>query len=276
MLKIQVFIFILAIGLIIGLYYLPKVVVDNQDKKLDTKPVTANTETSASHSQKLTPELEQKLNAFRKKLYETSDKIAKSSWADSIAQVFKNTMLFDSAAHYMAVWSENVPKLENIRKTGDAFFEAYRFAVSVDTAKANFLGAKARYYYEKVLAEQPKDYKSKANLAMTYLSQGMPMKPVMMLREILAEDADNEWATLYLGLLSMQSGQYPKAVGHFEKLLKSHPNHYEAKFYLAQSYLELGKQAQAQPLLEELTKLKGKEEAPFREAAQEMLNQWKK
>jgi predicted Zn-dependent protease len=278
MLKTQLVILVLAITLIIGLYFLPKVVVDDKKKELNaqSKAAQATTENSASHSQKLTPQLEEKLNAFRKKLAQSSDKIAKASWADSIAQVFKNVARFDSAAHYMAVLVDNLPNLENLRKAGDAYFEAYRFALSVDTAKSNFLGTKARTYYEKVLSEQPKDYKTKANLAMTYISQGQPMKPVMMLREILAEDADNQWARLYLGLLSMQSGQYPKAVDHFEKLIKAHPNHFEAKFYLAQSYLEQNKTAEATTLLKELTQLKGEAEAPFREAAQETLNQLKK
>ena len=64
-----------------------------------------------------------------------------------------------------------------------------------------------------------------------------PMKGIMMLREVLKEDPDNVQAHLQLGLFSVQSGQYDKAVERFRKVLELDPaNNAEAWFFLGRTY----------------------------------------
>ena len=63
------------------------------------------------------------------------------------------------------------------------------------------------------------------------------MKGIMMLREVLQEDPDNVQAHLQLGLFSVQSGQYDKAVERFRKVLELDPaNNAEAWFFLGRTY----------------------------------------
>lgn len=45
-----------------------------------------------------------------------------------------------------------------------------------------------------------------------------PMRGIMMLREVLQEDPDNVEAHWHLGLFSIQSGQYDKALERFKKV----------------------------------------------------------
>ena len=66
------------------------------------------------------------------------------------------------------------------------------------------------------------------------------MQGVMMLREILQQDPQNEQALFNLGVLSMQSGQYDKAVERFSNLVELYPKNTQAHFFLGVSYLETG------------------------------------
>jgi len=51
------------------------------------------------------------------------------------------------------------------------------------------------------------------------IQDGQPMKGVMILRSILEKDENNVDAIWELGKLSMQSQQYEKAIGRFEKFV---------------------------------------------------------
>ncbi|MDA9262190.1 hypothetical protein N9P55_00305 [bacterium] len=51
------------------------------------------------------------------------------------------------------------------------------------------------------------------------IQNGKPMEGVMLLREILEKDENNIYAIWELGKLSMQSQQYEKAIGRFEKFI---------------------------------------------------------
>ena len=70
------------------------------------------------------------------------------------------------------------------------------------------------------------------------LVQGQdPMRGIMMLREILTEDPNNVEAHWQLGLFSVQSGQYDKAIERFRKVLELDAEGYpDAWFYLGRTY----------------------------------------
>lgn len=67
-----------------------------------------------------------------------------------------------------------------------------------------------------------------------------PMRGIMMLREILEEDPENAEAHWHLGLFSVQSGQYEKALERFKKVLELEPEAFpDAWFYLGRTYATL-------------------------------------
>ena len=90
-----------------------------------------------------------------------------------------------------------------------------------------------------------KNLETKSKLAMTYVTTDSPMKAIGLLKEVVKEDPANETALFNLGYLSIQSGQYDKAVKRFEELLKVNPAHASGTFYLGLSYQELGNQSKA-------------------------------
>lgn len=73
------------------------------------------------------------------------------------------------------------------------------------------------------------------------LVQGQdPMRGIMMLREIVTEDPANAEAHWHLGLFSVQSGQFDKALERFKKVRELDEAGYpDVLFYLGRTYATL-------------------------------------
>ncbi len=73
-----------------------------------------------------------------------------------------------------------------------------------------------------------------------------PMEGIMQFREILKEDPENIEVHYRLGLFSLQSGQFDKAVMRFEKVVGMNNSTYpDAIFYLGQAYQGVGEKDKA-------------------------------
>jgi len=100
-------------------------------------------------------------------------------------------------------------------------------------------------FYGLVLKEKPNELNVKSNMAMTYVTTSTPMQGIILLREVIAQDPDNESALMNLGLLAMQSRQYEKATERFKQIISKHPANSEARLYLGISFVESGKNEEA-------------------------------
>lgn len=67
-----------------------------------------------------------------------------------------------------------------------------------------------------------------------------PMQAILKIRDVANEYPKNVKANFTLGLMSMQTGQYEKAVGRFETVLQVQTENVDAMQFLAQAYLNLG------------------------------------
>jgi cytochrome c-type biogenesis protein CcmH/NrfG len=97
-------------------------------------------------------------------------------------------------------------------------------------------------------------------MAMTYVATSSPMQGIILLREVLESDPVNEQAMFNLGILSIQSRQYDKAIERLEKLVSIYPENLQAQFYLGVSYFESGEKQKAKKLFE-LVKVKDNDPA---------------
>lgn len=255
MLKSRIIILIVAIILIVGFFLLPKVVVDNENEQITADKKTSEEQVEGAdsknegamdsvHTDAMPSELLEEINRLRNKYLTSENEENSAIFADSLALLFKEGSKLDSAAKYTELASGGNEII------GDAYYDAYTFAV--DAKKANRLGEKARLYYGKVLAEDASRLDLKTKIAMTYVSSDNPMSGIMMLREVLESDPQNEEALFNLGVLSIQSGQYKNAIERFNTLLKNHPDNDQAEFYLALSYFNDGQKAKAKSLFEKI------------------------
>lgn len=256
--KSQLILIIIGISAIVGLYALPKVVVDNEATTTSVEDPNATESAPAGvtemHENELSSENKSQADGLKLKLMQATEDSEKILAAKELAGIYQTEGMFDSAAYY---WEKGVvlnPQDLTLREeAGKAFYEAYSFAL--DKKKVEHLAEKTRSYLNQVLEKDPSRLDLKTKVAMTYVSSANPMQGITMMREILEQDPQNEDGLFNMGVLSMQSGQYQRAAERFEELVKYHPDNLQGQFYLAVSYFESNEKNKAKAQFEAVKKM---------------------
>ncbi|MCS6823722.1 MAG: tetratricopeptide repeat protein [Cytophagaceae bacterium] len=229
---------------VIVLFSMPKVIVDNKKgsmlNEMGTQPLAENIkipDVSKIHKSEIPEKAKEKLNFLTNSYKEVSNNKKKIIFADSLVALYRTYYQYDSAAKYAEEISLIEPNLKNWEKTGDVFSEAANFSAG---NKKEFYADKARAYYKFCLDKNPSHTDVKVKLALTYIGGKNTMEGVVLLREVVEKDPNNEKALFNLGFLSLQMGWQDKAVARFEQLIKVNPRHEMAHFYLGALYKEAG------------------------------------
>ena len=131
------------------------------------------------------------------------------------------------AAHYALQYAENDKSLKNWIEAGELFYKANQELKSEEEKSYSLKNAVE--CYENALKTEPKNNDVRADLALCFVENPEePMKGVKMLLEIVNENPDHLKANMNLGILSVRSGQYDKAINRFEKVLTIEKNNSEA------------------------------------------------
>ncbi|MEX2592361.1 MAG: tetratricopeptide repeat protein [Anditalea sp.] len=231
----------LAVGIVfIGLLYsLPRVVVENSPESVPMEEVGSAGipgEAEETHEPVLSTTEREQVNSLKAELDNEDDREKFTILADSIGNMFLDAGKLDSAAYFYGLIADKVPEITYLEKAGNTYYEAYGFAMS--EGKTAYFADKTREYLNQVLEKDPSRLDLRTKVAMTYVSSSNPMQGIIMLKEVLEEDPQNELALFNMGVLSMQSGQYKIAVERFEDLIANHPGNIEGQFYLGVSYFE--------------------------------------
>jgi tetratricopeptide (TPR) repeat protein len=139
--------------------------------------------------------------------------------------------------------AQKEPSLENWVKTGDLFTDSYQHLT--DTVMGPVLTERAKKAYELALSIDDKNLDARTGLGTALVNGPAPMAGITMLLEVVEEDPENLKANYNLGLFSMKSRQFDKAVDRFNTVLAQTPNNAEVWFYLATSYENIGLKADA-------------------------------
>lgn len=135
------------------------------------------------------------------------------------------------------------PTYENWLITGDRFTDGYQNYV--DTTVTSGLVNGAINAYNKALELNANSLDAQTGLGVAYVSgSANPMEGIQLLLGVVKEDPKNLKANTNLGLFSMKSGQFQKAVDRFRTVIDVKPTP-EAWFYLGTSYENLGQKAEA-------------------------------
>jgi cytochrome c-type biogenesis protein CcmH/NrfG len=271
----QLVVIIVALVLVIGMFFLPKVVINKEDQKADLTGATANRDKPAAdeedhsghdHAPGEHPSDEPvahtaaspgqlKAIADLRQQFESAPSTAKKTeLAAQLAQKYQQISKFDSAGYYYETVANAKPTEQNYEKAGDQYFEAFSFAATEERTK--FLSEKVQAMYNKVLKTNPDNLDAKTNLAMTYIAGPAPMQGIALLREVLEKDPNNVKAIYNMGYLSLQSRQYDKAAERFRKLVEVDPKNVNGNFYLGVSLAETGKKAEAIEVFKKVKTLK--------------------
>lgn len=235
------------------LFLLPKAVVENESQlATSTDSVATATEMPANGHTAVSESLAKNIKALRNKYFQSPQEQKSSIFADSLADLYKEAGQFDSAAWFAEKTATFFKNKQAYLKTGNSYYEAYTFAM--DAQKQEALAEKTREYLGKVLELDPKNLESKAKIALTYFSSNPP-QGVAMLREVIAEDPENEFALFNLGMLSIQSRQFANAVDRLEKLVAVNPNHLQGHLLLGVAYMNNNARDKARAQFEKVKKM---------------------
>ncbi len=96
------------------------------------------------------------------------------------------------------------------------------------------------------LAINPDNDTAKIALATAYVEgTGAPMSGISILREMVAKNPNHIAANVMLGRLSIQSGQWDKAVERLEHVRSLEPKNREALYFLGEAYRGAGQKEKA-------------------------------
>lgn len=112
----------------------------------------------------------------------------------------------------------------------------------------------------------------KINKAIQFVNSGeQPMQGIMLLREVLEEDPNNVRAHFQLGIFSITSGQYNKAIERFEKVKSLDSTVVEADYYLGHAYANLGNRQMAKSMF--ISFQQNTEDAEKKKEVQQYINE---
>ena len=142
------------------------------------------------------------------------------------------------AAFYYEIVADKESNFNNWLKVGDRFTEAYKN--TQDSLIQPALVQKASAAYKKAVELDKSSLDARTGLGIAYVNgSGSPMEGIQLLLAVVKEDPKNIKANMNLGLFSMKSGQFDKAIDRFKTVVAQNSDP-EAWFYLASSYENLG------------------------------------
>ncbi len=194
---------------------------------------------------------------------------------DSIIINLQARKRFAYAANYADQLVSLDSSLNNILLAGMLNQEALNLPyVQQDTSLRRTYAERSIRYLEQVTQEELSNERALLALGLAYTQSGNPqlsMQGILTIRKILEINPDNVEASFQLGIFSIQTGQFERAVQRFERVLEIEPNHYEAMFELANAQYQLGNTDQAKPLLQSV--IQQTADPNLRQAANTLLNQ---
>ena len=149
--------------------------------------------------------------------------------------------------------------LARIFKTDTFYWERASLALlhaggqQSDTSIKRAILRRAAECSREVLILQPNniDVQADALLIKIKLAQ-VPMKEIVALRELANQHPESLRASLYMGELSIESGQFEKAEGRYRTVMERFPERSEAYFGLAQALYNLDKKEECSIVLQNL------------------------
>ncbi|MBX9783315.1 MAG: tetratricopeptide repeat protein [Chitinophagaceae bacterium] len=112
-----------------------------------------------------------------------------------------------------------------------------------------WMAAEAKELFEKALELNPSSDSNKVGLGSTYFfgaaGSEPPMKGITMIREVAEKNPKNAYALYMLGIGASVSGQLPKAIERFTKVVELEPENLDALLRLADASEQSGDKAAA-------------------------------
>jgi len=238
----QITVIVLALALVGALLARPikgLVAEEKTDTSADARPVSTLSLESVSNfsKQNIHPDLAREISGLEERLAKTEGE-GRLAVLEALAAKWDDVAKFAPQGFIYMEMANIAPKFEFWLKSGDAFRTAY--GNLRDTAVVAELNRLAIRSYGEAVALDANSLEAKTGLGAAMVTgSGNPMAGIALLREVVQKDPKNIQANKTLGLFSLQSRQFDKAVERFSTVVELQPDA-ESYFYLATGYENIG------------------------------------
>ena len=239
----QIIVIVIVVVLMGGLLARPiKGLVDENNGSSESASTSSSSafnlqSVSEITKQSINASLAQEITALEERLTEVSGD-EKLALLEQLAQKWDDLDKFAPQGFIYEEMAEISPKFEYWLKAGDAYRGAYTNLQ--DTAMSAELNRLAIRSYEKAIQLDENNLDAKTGLGAAMVTgTANPMGGIALLQEVVAKDPKNIQANKTLGLFSLQSRQFDKAIERFNTVVELNPDA-ESYFYLATGYENIG------------------------------------
>lgn len=244
---IQLLLSLSGIFIVVLLFRQPKFIVEDEKKAtLNDSPSQEKVDlNNTSHQSQIEEQDQRIIKSLTSKYLIENDLKKKSIFADSIAELYRKSFVFDSSSKYFEVAVALNPAADVLEKAALGVFEAFQNSGTANRRKE--LGQKAIGFLDKILNSNSDrvDLKIKKAVVQVY-TEPMPMNGINALKEIISDNPSNVEARLYLGEFQFTVGKYDNAIEQFKAVNKLDPSELKALLYLTECYLALGQKTKAE------------------------------
>ncbi len=181
----------------------------------------------------------------------------------------------DHAVQYASQLVDLDRSFPHLIQAGKLAYEATQLEyVHQDTVLTRNFARQAIQWLEEVSSKDARQEEALLYQGLSYVAMGMPeysMQGILTIRKVLETNPDNALAGYQLGLFSIQTGQFDKAVQRLEKVLSLQPDNQRARLALAEAQQGLGNKQAAETLLRQV--IDQAKDPDLKQAAQTLLNQ---
>ena len=253
--KKQIAVAVAVVAIMGYLYSLPvKGLVKANQSSHDTAPAAAQTAArpasnvtveavSAPAKTAIGAQLTVKIEGLENQLKKASGDAEKLSLNKQLAAAWDDVDQPAPAAFYYTAVAKSNNSFDAWLTAGNRYNDAFK--ITQDTALTPAFITGAVEAFTNALKLKPQSLDAKTGLGVADVNGGAsPMQGIGLLREVIAQDPENVNANLNLGLFSMKSGQFDKAIERFKTVIAKKPD-FESYFYLAETYKQLGRKPEA-------------------------------
>ncbi len=163
--------------------------------------------------------------------------------ANKLAIKWQDVEQSTPSALYLEIIALEKKSLDSWINAGDRFITA--FENEADSLKKPALLIKANAAFNNALAIDSANLSAKTGAGITIVNgMGAPMDGIAMLVDVVNKDPKNLKALMQLGLFSVKSGQFERAIDRFKSVIELRKTS-EAYFYLATAYENLDRKEEA-------------------------------
>lgn len=212
-------------------------------------------EVYASGVKELPASIKSKIETEQKAIAAITDSVAMAPAFGRLGKLFMQQDRFHLGAYFMGQEGKLEKSEKKLTFAGQIFLRLIQETNPSPEVRA-WEALEAESLLQKALELNPKNDTTKIALASVYIEgTGQTMNGVQLLLGITKEQPEHISANMLLGKLAIQSGQYDKATGRFETILKQQPENTEAMYMLAEAYKGKGEIAKAIEQLEKCKKI---------------------